>query len=457
VSTTEDLAVAAGHSVDLAGWQGLFNDLMSRIAGRFVRVEPRRAARDLVLGLLSPVENKNCWWLAERAGYRGPQRMQRLLRTAVWDADAVRDDVREFAAGYLGHPDGVLIPDETGFLKKGDLSIGVQRQYSGTAGRIENCQVAVFLSYASPRGRALVDRRVYLPRSWTDQPSRCANAGIPGDIAFATKPELALEMIVEAAAAGMTARWVASDELYGDNTAFRDGVRALGLGYVLAVSCDRLVPIDGGKTRVRADRLAAQLPAASWHRYSAGAGSKGPRWYDWAWIDMATPAQPGHSLLIRRGSDGELAFYRCWSPTPVPLATLVRVAGIRWAVEEGFQTGKSQVGLDHYQVRTWTAWHRFVTLAMLALVLLMVCAARAAPPAPPDPYHHALHGGPIALTAAEIRRLFNANIVTPLRAITTSPLRTLTLAHSWSDWRRRHQGQARYHHYRRRLAIEFGP
>jgi SRSO17 transposase len=435
----------------------MFNDVMSRIAGRFRRIEPRRTARDLLLGLLSPVEHKNCWWLAEQAGHRGPQAMQRLLRTAVWDAEAVRDDVREFVAAHLGRPDGVLIPDETGFLKKGIHSIGVQRQYSGTAGRIENSQVAVFLSYASPRGRALIDRRVYLPRSWTDQPPRCAAAGIPEYVDFATKPELALEMIADAVAAGVGAAWVASDELYGDNGAFRAGVAGLGLGYVLAVSCDHLVPIDGGKVRVRADRLAAELPAASWHRHSAGTGSKGPRWYDWAWIDMATPAQPGHTLLIRRGSGGELAFYRCWAPIPVPLATLVRVAGIRWTVEEGFQTGKGQVGLDHYQVRTWTAWHRFVTLAMLALAFLMVCAAAAAPPPSPDPYHHAHHSSPIALTAAEIRRLFNALIATPLRALVSSPLRTMTHAQRWSDWRRLHQGRARRSHYQRRLTIEFDP
>jgi SRSO17 transposase len=435
----------------------LFDDVLSRIAGRFARVEPRRAARDLLLGLLSPVEHKNCWWLAEQAGHRGPHTMQRLLRTARWDADAVRDDVREFVSGQLGHRDGVLIPDETGFLKKGDLSIGVQRQYSGTAGRVENCQVAVFLSYASPRGRALIDRRIYLPRSWTDQPQRCVGAGIPEHIRFATKPELALEMIADAVAAGMDARWVASDELYGDNGAFRDGVRRLGLGYVLAVSRAHLVPVDGGKVRVRADRLATELPAASWHRYSAGTGSKGPRWYDWAWIDMATPAQPGHSLLIRRSSDGELAFYRCWAPAPVPLVTLVRIAGIRWAVEEGFQTGKGQVGLDHYQVRTWTGWHRFITLAMLALAFLMVAAATAAPPHQPDPYHHAHHGGPIALTAAEIRRLFNALIITPLRALARSPSRTITHAQRWSDWRRHHQGRARRCHYQRRLTTELGP
>ncbi|MEW2329700.1 IS701 family transposase [Micromonospora chersina] len=369
---------------------------MGLVAGRFGRVEPRCTAWDLVLGLLSPVERKNCWWLAEQAGHRGPQAMQRLLRTAVWDADAVRDDVRGFVTSRLGEADGVLIPDETGFLKKGTGSVGVQRQYSGTAGRVENSQVGVFLSYASARGRALIDRRVYLPKSWTDDPDRCADVGVPAEVGFATKPQLALDMIAQAVAAGVPAGWAASDELYGDNAPFRAGVQALGLGYVLAVARNHLVPIDGGKVCVPAEHLADQLPATAWHRISCGTGSKGPRWYDWAWLDASTPGHPGRSLLIRRGSDGTLAFYRCWNPTPTSLADLVRVAGIRWTIEEGFQAGKSQVGLDHYQVRGWTAWHRWITLAMLALAVLMTAAAAAAPPPPADSYHHARHATPIA-------------------------------------------------------------
>jgi SRSO17 transposase len=429
----------------------LFGELMSLVAGRFVRAEPRRTARDFVLGLLSPVERKNCWWLAEQAGHGDPQAMQRLLRTAVWDADAVRDDVRAFAAAQFGHPAGVLIPDETGFVKKGICSVGVQRQYSGTAGRIENSQVGVFLSYASPAGRALIDRRVYLPRSWTDDLARCTAAGVPAGTEFATKPELALDMIADAAAAGMPASWVAADELYGDNGAFRAGVAALGLGYVLAVSCDHRIPaFPGGKRRLRADQIAGTLPASCWHRASAGTGSKGPRWYDWAW---AGAHQPGHSLLIRRGSDGQLAFYRCWSPAPAPLATLIRVAGMRWAVEEGFQAAKSQVGLDHYQVRTWTGWHRFITLAMLALAYLAACAAQPAPAPPAGPWHYARHRGPIALTTAEIRRLFSALIITPLQARLATPAH----AQHWSHWRRLHQGHARHSHYQRRLTTDLGP
>jgi SRSO17 transposase len=299
--------VAAGHSVDPAGWQVLFNEVMARIAGCFVRVEPRRTARAFLLGLLSAIERKNCWWLAEQAGYARPDAMQRLLRCAVWDAEAIRDEVRTYVVDHLGHPEGVLIPDETGYLKKGTASVGVARQYTGTAGKIENAQVAVFVSYASPTGRALIDRRLYLPRAWTEDAARCAAAGVPLEVAFATKPRLALDMICDALQAGVPAGWVSGDEVYGNDAAFRAGLAARRIGYVLAVACDHRVPIEGSKIRIRADRLATGLPKACWQRVSAGAGSKGPRCYDWAWIDLATPGQPGHSLLIRRGSDGELA------------------------------------------------------------------------------------------------------------------------------------------------------
>jgi len=262
----------------------MFDELMFLVAGRFGRAEPRRTAREFVVGLLSPLERKNCWWLAEQAGHGDPQAMQRLLRTAAWDADAVRDDVRGFVAAQLGDAAGVLIPDETGFLKKGTGSVGVQRQYSGTAGRIENSQVAVFLSYASARGRALIDRRIYLPKSWADDRARCAAAGVPAGTQFAAKPELALDMITDAVAAKVPAGWVAADEVYGDNGAFRARVAKLGLGYVLAVSCDHRIPaFPNGKRRRRAGHIAAAVPRSCWQRVSAGTGSKGPRWYEWAW------------------------------------------------------------------------------------------------------------------------------------------------------------------------------
>ncbi|MER5338498.1 IS701 family transposase [Micromonospora sp. NPDC002717] len=421
---------------------------MGCFAGRFGRVEPRRVAAEFVTGLLADLEVKTCWQLAEQAGHARPDAMQRLLYRAVWDADAVRDDLRQLIADRFGGPDAVLVVDETGDLKKGRHSVGVQRQYSGTAGRIENSQVGVFLGYAGSDGHTLIDRRVYLPASWTDDRDRCQAAGVPDEIGFATKPELAADMITTALDAGVPAGWAAADEAYGNNAVFRAGLRGHGLGYVLAVSCSHLIPLDGGKTRVRADRVAAELPDSAWQRRSAGAGSKGPRFYDWAWLhDVCTDADPDdggrHSLLIRRNTTtGELAFYRCWTPRPASLAQLVRVAGIRWTVEESFQAAKSQVGLDQHQVRRWDSWHRFTTLALAALAVLAICAADAA-------HHDPTNTGLIKLTVNEVPRLINACIIRPINDL-THRLR-------WSRFRRRHQARARQSHYTRRLNLEFQP
>jgi SRSO17 transposase len=441
--------VAAGHSVDPARWQEVFDRVVGAFAGRFVRVEPRRAAAAFVTGLLSELEVKTCWQLAERAGHARPDAMQRLLYRAVWDADKVRDDIRAVVVDRLGDSDAALVVDETGDLKKGVHTVGVQRQYTGTAGRTENSQVGVFLAYASRHGHTLIDRRVYLPASWTDDRDRCRGAGVPDEVGFATRCELALDMITAAVDARVSARWVTADEVYGNSGGFRAGLRELGLGYVLAVSCNHLVPLDGGKVKVRADRIAAQLPASAWQRRSAGVGSKGPRWYDWAWLDdVCTDADPGdggrHSLLIRRNiSTGELAFYRCWSPRPTSLAQLVRVAGIRWSVEESFQAAKGQVGLDQHQVRRWDSWHRFTTLALAALAVLTICAADA------TTGERDTDRDVIDLTVNEIRRLINAMIIRPVRGL-VHRLR-------WSTWRRRHQARARRAHYKRRLNLELQP
>ncbi|MFI7075610.1 IS701 family transposase [Micromonospora sediminicola] len=314
--------------------------MLASFAGRFGRVEPRRTAAAFVTGLLADIEVKTCWQLAEQAGHARPDAMQRLLYRAVWDAEAVRDDLRTVIVDRFGDPDAVLVVDETGDLKKGVHSVGVQRQYTGTAGRIENAQVGVFLGYASGHGHTLVDRRVYLPVSWTEDRDRCQGAGVPDEVKFATKSELAADMITAAVDAGVPAAWAAADEAYGNSSVFRAHLRQHRLGYVLAVSRSHLVPLDGGKVRLRADRIAADLPASAWQRRSAGAGSKGPRFYDWAWLDDVTtdvdPDDSGrHSLLVRKNTtSGELAFYRCWTPQPATLAQLVRVAGIRWTVEE---------------------------------------------------------------------------------------------------------------------------
>ncbi len=370
--------------MDPARWLAMFDQVMARITGRFRRVEPRTAARAYLLGLLSNVERKNCWQLAEQAGHRRPGPLQRLLRYACWDADAVRDELRAYAAEHLGTDGGVLVVDETGFLKKGRSSAGVQRQYTGTAGRIENAQVGVFLALATSRGRALIDRRLYLPEhSWSQDPERRNAAGIPQTVQFATKPRLASEMIAAALNAGNHRLLVTGDEAYGQDPQLRAALEARGIGYVMAVACLTRVRMNHGRTPVRADPVAGRLPATAWHRLSAGNGAKGPRYYDWAWIHIGTGSHR-HLLIRRNRSTGELAFYLCWSPTEVPLSELVRVAGARWSVEECFQAAEGQVGLDHYQVRHWTSWHRHITLAMLALAFLTALAADAAPQRPAD-------------------------------------------------------------------------
>jgi SRSO17 transposase len=343
------------------------------VAGRFAQVESRRRARLYLLGLLSGAERKNSWTIAEQAGDLSPDGMQRLLNFYRWDADAVRDDLRGYVLDHLADPAGVVVADETGFLKKGVKSAGVQRQYSGTAGRIENCQVGVFLTYVCPRGRALIDRELYLPKTWTDDRDRCAEAGIGQDVEFATKPALATKMLERLLAEHGRAAvpWFTADEAYGDNPGLRDWLDEQDLNYVMAVSCDARFTTPTGPRR--ADELAASAPARGWQRLSAGEGSKGHRLYDWLLVD---PGADQHLLLVRRSisKPSELAYYLCRSRTPVPLAELVRVAGSRWGVEETFQFAKNETGLDHYQVRRYDAWYRHITLSMLAAAFLAATA-----------------------------------------------------------------------------------
>ena len=281
---------------DLAAWVAGLDDLFALVAGRFGRVEPRRRARAYVRGLLAPLAVKNGWTLAEAAGDATPDGMQRLLNAAAWDADGVRDDVRGYVARHLGSADGVLVVDETGFIKKGTRSAGVQRQYSGTAGRIENCQLGVFLAYAAPNGRALIDRELYLPKSWTDDRDRCRAAGVPDDVQFATKPELARAMLGRALDAGMPAAWVTADEAYGRDGKFRAWLEQRRVGYVVAVDSRQAIAGDAGTSR--ADALAAHAPDQAWKRRSCGNGSKGPRVFDWAAATLPEdgaepPAGPG--------------------------------------------------------------------------------------------------------------------------------------------------------------------
>jgi SRSO17 transposase len=365
------------------GWATEFERLCERIGPRFVRPEVRRRVAGFLGGLLGGVERKNGWQLAEHAREMTPDGMQRLLTSARWDADALRDDVRAYIVEQLGDPGGVLVVDETGFLKKGNKSAGVQRQYSGTAGRIENCQVGVFLAYASPRGRALVDRELYLPKEWATDFDRRTEAHVPERVGFQTKPQLAQQMLTRALGAQVPAGWVTADEVYGGDARLRAFLEEQDLAYVLAVKATQPLWAAGeqGPAEVPARELVAGLPARAWRRLSAGDGAKGPRVYDWARIALTRPGWPGHGFWLlarRRLSGGELAFYVCFGPACTSLAELVRIAGIRWAVEECFQAAKDQVGLDHYQVRRYDAWYRHVTLVLVAQAFLAAVRAQAA-------------------------------------------------------------------------------
>jgi len=395
-----------------------------------------------VLGLLADLPRKNCWTIAEHAGDATPDGMQHLLARAVWDHDGVRDDLRAYVVEHLGDPQAVLVIDETGDLKKGTATAGVQRQYTGTAGRVENAQVAVYLAYATDAGHALIDRELYVPRGWTRDPERCQAAGVPAQVGFATKPALATKMLTRALDAGVPAAWVAGDEVYGADPGLRAELEARGVGYVLAVACDH--PVRVGGAACRADALLTKVPARAWQYVSAGPGAKGHRLYRWAFVrlDHDGPA-PGDQagqrwLLVRRHQrTGELAFYRCYTPCPTPLAVLVRVAGRRWTIEERFQTGKGLCGLDQHQVRRWRSWYRWATLAMLAHAFLVVAACS----------EHARHPPPsglIGLTCNELQHLFATLVIQPA-ADAAHRLR-------WSLWRRRHQARARTCHYRRQAA-----
>ncbi|MFF3615177.1 IS701 family transposase [Streptomyces sp. NPDC002580] len=411
---------------------------MGRIAGRFERVESRRRAGRLVLGLLSDLPRKNCWTIAEGAGEASPHGMQHLLCRAAWDADAdadaVRDDMREYVVEHLRDDAAVLVVDETGDVKKGTHTVGVQRQYTSTAGRIENSQVAVYLVYTGARGHAAV----YIPRSWTCDPDRCRAAGLGEDTIFATKPELARVMIERFLNAGHRIGRVTGDEVYGGNPKLRAALEERGIGYVLAVACSAEVPTGAGT--FRADALVKKVPRRAWQKLSAGRGAKGHRFYGWAVIDLAEAAPGHHQLLIRRNrTTGVLAFHRCHCTTSASLATLVKVAGSRWRVEETFQSEKGLAGLDERQVRRYPSWVRWVTLAMLAHAFLAVVRAdeQTRRPGPDDL---------LPLTCNEIQRLFITVAVRPGHG----PAHRL----SRSTWRRRHQSRSRASHYRRQAASQ---
>ncbi len=369
----EDLSVINRGAAALA-------ELSRRIAPRFRRAEVRSRVGRYLRGLLASVERKNGWQMAEELGDSNAHGVQRLLAEADWDEEAVRDDLRAYVIEQLGEAGGILAVDETGFLKKGKKSAGVARQYSGTAGRRENSQIGVFLLYASSKGAAFIDRALYLPEEWMVDRVRCREAGIPDEVEFATKGELAQQMLARAFAAGVPADWVVGDTVYGYDE-LRLWLDEQQKNYVLAVPETHMVWVQGRQQPV--GLVAALLPEEAWVVLSAGEGSKGPRLYEWAWLQLPEETEAASRrarwVLIRRSlSDrSQRAYYRASGPAQTTLPEVVRVTGSRWQIEEGYEQTKGGVGLDQYEVRTWRAWYRYVTLALLAYAVLVVMQQQA--------------------------------------------------------------------------------
>jgi SRSO17 transposase len=368
---------------DVHQWGRELDAVACRIGSRFRRSETRDRVRAYLLGLLGPVQRKNAWQVAEQIGDADPYGVQYLLGRSEWDPEAVRDDLRAYVIQRLGDPDAVLILDETGFLKKGTYSAGVARQYTGTAGRIENARVGVFLAYMSSHGTAFLDRALYLPKEWTDDPKRCQRAGIPEGTAFATKPQLAKQMLERAFTAAVPMAWVTGDEVYGGDGSLRRWLEQEGRAYVLAVRSNQFVWVGFRQTQVGA--LAAALPKRSWHEITIALGSKGPRRYAWAWLPINHNLGPKWRrwLLVRKSlEDGELAYYLAAGHARTTLTCLAQVAGARWSIEGGFESAKQEVGLADYEVRSWTGWHRHITLSLLAHAVLAAVRKLADGPPP---------------------------------------------------------------------------
>jgi SRSO17 transposase len=363
----------------------------ARLRRRFRRTQAAEHAVHYLRGLVAEVERKNGWQLAEEAGYAHPRGIQRVLDRYAWDAEAVRDDLRSYVIAELGDPRAVLVVDETGFPKQGIHSAGVARQYCGTLGKRANCQIGVFLGYASPKGHVGLDRALYLPQEWTDDRARCRQGGIPDDVPFCTKPQLALGLLERALDAGVPAAWVAADEVYGNDTKFRRALEAREQAYVVAVRSD--YPVSTWPPFGPPDRwtMAAVVTAAlaagvvQWQRRSAGEGAQGPRWYDWVYLPVRPALQDGwvHGVLVRRHLERteEVAYYLVYAPTGTALEEVVSVAGARWTIEDLFKQAKGLVGLDQYEVRSWQGWHRHITLALLAFAALTIATAKGGPSA----------------------------------------------------------------------------
>ena len=371
----------ASWSGSLLSWERELTALKSRIGQVLRRRELKETGAAFIDGLLSGVERKTGWLMAEQSGADRPYRMQSLLGRSHWDADHLRDEVRDYVVEALGDADGVLIVDETGFVKKGEHSAGVARQYSGTAGRIENSQIGVFVAYASRYGQALIDRQLYLPESWTNDRDRCGKASIPETVEFATKPKMARAMIERALDAGVPCAYVLGDAVYGADSSLRRMLEARHQPYVLAVRGAHFMRRGGDRLleETSPEKLVEELAPEEWVCHAAGEGAKGMRLYDWARIRRPWTSDQGfeHWLLIRRkrSKPAEKAYYLVFAPPDTTLAELAAAAGLRWAIEECFERAKDDLGLDHCEARSWHGWHRHMTLCMAALAFLSKLSA----------------------------------------------------------------------------------
>lgn len=393
-----------------AGWAADLQGLLGHLGRHFARSETRAHLRAYLTGLLGPLERKNGWQLAEYAGDATPYGMQHLLDRAKWDADAVRDDLQAYVRDHLGHPAGVLVIDETSFLKKGAHSVGVGIQYSGITGKLENCQVGVFLAYVSPHGQTLYDRALYLPREWADDPERRAQADVPADVRFATKPQLAKELVLRALESGLPVAWVTGDEVYGGDYHLRAALEARQQSYALTIKATHALWV-GWRQRQARDLVAAE-PASAWERLSCGDGSKGPRLYDWLRLPINHPhdARWQRWLVARRGLTNPddpraIAYFLVFAPAETSLATLAEVIGDRWGIERAFEESKGAVGLDQYEVRSWHGWYRHITLAMWAHAFLSATRATTLAPLPLAPTaDEGKKGGPAPSSLAAFKR-----------------------------------------------------
>jgi SRSO17 transposase len=434
---------------DVMGWSQELERLHARIAPYFARPEPRLRALAYLQAILSDIPRKNGWQIAEHAREARPDGMQRLLARSVWDADRVRDELRASVLEWIGASQAIVVIDETSFPKRGKHSAGVARQYCGTTGQCENCQVGVFLSYVGAKGHTLLDRELYIPQGWFSDPQRCQQAGIPESTRFQTKCELARTMTKRLLQAQVPIRWVVADTVYGNNQDLRDDLEGHDIFYALAVRCDEPVEIMTplGRTRMTvAEAQARFLQEHEWQRLSMGNGTKGPRWFDWAWVPMVhAGVEDGHHwLLIRRDLSDPMdkRYYFVFGPKATTLAEVVEAIGARWRIEEDFETSKD-LGLDQYEVRTWTAWYRHVTLVLLALAFLSgVCAYEQ--PAKTAEQESTPQDIPLLpLTRPEVAHLLG-------QLIWPSP-HNVALLLAWSWWRRCHRSRACYFHTKHRL------